>query len=458
MATGTATGPSAIRERLSPLWLFEMACWAVFVYSLGRWGFWDLLGLKRPVQVILFVAVLPLIMISFGRLPSLWRHPLFLMAGLFAVFEVMMRGDPLGMAEYVIAAAGVAAVATVPLRYAEWCMRYTVAVGAIFATLAILLFFVLVADPEFSYLADVHYDDYQGIWRNSIGHPLNFLGFAVSNPSNEIFGITFFRVRGFASEPSRLVCFFLLPAAMALTFQGAMRGAGVILMLGDMISFAGSAYLAFGLAVASLPILLLFRPRWLVVALPFTAFAMLIGYLAAGGLGVIAQFVGEVATEAGDFQVLSKENSANVRLALNLDMARQILTRPFGVEETVVWPLASLLNGAAQGGFLGAVLMIWIHVWFFQTTARIVAERRNRWNVRAGALLLYGTLFGGLLLNGTYLFSSSGFILLALLARRMECLAHAVRENSKPAPTVRRRVAGHARRAPDGGAWRRTRF
>ena len=103
-----------------------------------------------------------------------------------------------------------------------------------------------------------------------IMHPVALLGF-VTSKTFFVFGHYFTRFRSFAAEPSVLVCSFLVPGILALSYKGYIRIFSIpILFFCVFLAQAGTIWLSILLGVIAWGLFYLLRRRILLLSvLPF---------------------------------------------------------------------------------------------------------------------------------------------------------------------------------------------
>lgn len=230
---------------------------ALLFFTIGYFDFWDIFGLRLEVQVALLgilALIGPPIVLKFGG--EVFKQPLFLLALSFLVVEMLFPlrqtwlNAVLGMG---VTVALLALVFSLGGAYVSQVVKWIIILAIIFALFGIAQFFILLRSPELiEYTINPNYVDYiDGIGGSRtivdlegrdfrITHPITLLG--MTTGKRPFLGVTTTRVFSFAREPGLLIMYFLLPAVLALTYQGRIKLLAIPLFAMAFLGFTGSVY------------------------------------------------------------------------------------------------------------------------------------------------------------------------------------------------------------------------
>jgi hypothetical protein len=95
---------------------------AVLFYSMGRFGFWEILGIKRPAEVVLIVVIFVLCLPIIIKSNKYWRHTFFWLFILFFICELFLRMDILRIVELGVGIIIVSLIISMSPRFKEQCL------------------------------------------------------------------------------------------------------------------------------------------------------------------------------------------------------------------------------------------------------------------------------------------------------------------------------------------------
>lgn len=382
------------------------------LFVVGRFGFFDILGVKRFLEVFLF---LPLILI--GSL-TVFKYPLRLFSPLlflpisFLWVEIFINGDLLSIADNLASILVVGILLTVGPACIDLVLRYTIKFSAFFATLGLIQFVILLIDPSRVQQILLFYDHYSGSNVPVIENFFQLLGLA-DGTSYHLWGMSVTRLRSFTSEPSLLVGYFLIPGALALTYEKKYRTFGLICIAFSICSLAGSVFttLMFTLLVMAL---LCLRSSTIFIFFPFVLLLIFFWILNYHYHELIAL----TKSSAGSYDFLDKTNSANMRFGYIRDFIPKVMTSPFGLNEEIHQPLGLLIGAMARGGLLGLIFISIILFNLYCYLGKILVEKNMALLNKLGFAIVYGALITGILFLDNCFIQLYGFTLLVLIYYR----------------------------------------
>lgn len=386
---------------------------AIALFVAGRFGFFDILGAKRIFEILLFIPVGLLGFLLICMVPNIWLQPFFLLPLFYFIFQLYFNPDALMLADLCMATLFCGTILILGARFADLVLRYAIIIATIFATLGIIEFFILMIDPSLVSKILIFYDYYSGSNYPVIENAMQILGLA-DGTSYHLWGMSVTRLRSFASEPSLLVGYFLVPGALALTYRNVFSIFGIICILFCVLSLAGSVYAALACAILS-SFFMLLRKRHLTTLLPFLLLGLFIWILYSHYTDLIL-----LARRSGnDYDFLDKTNSANVRFSYIRDFIPKVIESPFGVDEEIHQPLGLLIGSAARAGIIGFILAVILLMKMYNVIDRLLMSKALSMLQELGLLIVYGALTMGLIYLDNCFIQLYGFTLLLLTYSRL---------------------------------------
>lgn len=389
---------------------------ALSLFVAGRFGFFDILGLKRIFEITLFLPITFLGGAFLILLPRNWFQPLFLLPLSYLFLQLYWNPDYLALADLSIATLIVIIIFSLGPKFSDLLLRITINIASFFAVLGIIEFGILILNPSFVSYILLFYDDYSGSNVPMIENPLQFLGLS-DGTAYHLFGLAVTRLRSFASEPSLLVGYFLVPGALGLTYTDKYARYGIICIMFALCSLAGSVFAAMFFSALSL-FFLSFKGRYTAIILPFLVLLCFIWILNNHYSDLILM----AKTLGGDVDFLDKTNSANVRFSYIRDYTPKIFLSPLGLSEEIHQPLGLIVGSAARGGYFGFIVILIILGQFFRKIGFLLGCKHLPQLARFGLYIIYGSLLAGILYLDNCFIQIYGFTLLTLIHHRLNAL------------------------------------
>lgn len=389
---------------------------AIALFVAGRFGFFDILGAKRIFEIVIFIPVGFLGFLLICLVPNIWLQPFFLLPLFYFIFQLYINPDVLMLADLWMATLFSGIILILGGRFADLLLRYAIIIATIFAILGIIEFIVLLIDPSLVSHILLYYDYYSGSSHPVIENAMQLLGLA-DGTSYHLWGMSVTRLRSFASEPSLLVGYFLVPGALALTYRNRFSYLGLICILFCILSLAGSVYAALACAMIS-SLFIVVKKRHLTTLLPFLLLGFFIWILYSHYTDLILL----VRKSGNDYDFLDKTNSANMRFSYIRDFIPKVIASPFGVEEEIHQPLGLLIGSAARAGILGFMLAVILLMKIYDVIDSLLVSKDLYILQQFGLLIIYGALTMGLLYLDNCFIQLYGFTLLLLIYSRLKTI------------------------------------
>ena len=389
---------------------------AFSLFVVGRFGFFDILGLKRLLETLIFIPLGLLGTLLILRMPNQWVNPFFLLPISYLIVHVCWDWDPLIVADLTGSILIIGIILKLGVNFSDLLFRYLLQFATVFAVLGIIEFVILLLDPSLVSQILLFYDSYSGSTSPVIQNGLQLLGLA-DGTSYHLWGMSVTRLRSFTSEPSLLVGYFLVPGALGLTYRGKYIVFGAICIAFSICSLSGSVFVTFCFSALAL-VLMLFKSRRLFVSFPFLVLGVfvLILYTHYNELIMLTK------STAGNYDFLDKTNSANMRFSYIRDFIPKVFSSPMGLAEEIHQPLGLLVGGIAKGGLLGLVVTLLVLLKIFSSLATLLVSKNMHQVQKVGLSIVYGALVTGVLYLDNCFVQLYGFVLLLLVYNRLKQL------------------------------------
>lgn len=393
---------------------------ALTLFVVGRFGFFDILGLKRLLEVILLVPLGILGILLILRIPSQWFNPFLLLPLSYLVVQVFLDWNTLLIADLLNSILIIGTIIALGASFSDLLLRYLIRISTFFAVLGIIEFIILLLKP--SLVSDIllFYDNYSGSTVPVIQNALQLLGLS-DGTSYHLWGMSVTRLRSFTSEPSLLVGYFLVPGALGLTYRGKFAFFGLICITFCICSLAGSVFVALCFTgVACL--LMLVKSRRLFIIFPFFMLAFFIWIL----FTHYNELILLTKSSAGNYDFLDKTHSADMRFSYIREFIPKAFSSPFGLAEEIHQPLGLLIGGMAKGGVFGFIVILIILVKFYSSLAILLVSNRLYLGQKIGLSIIYGALVTGVLYLDNCFVQMYGFTLLIITYNRLRHLQYQI--------------------------------
>lgn len=415
-ATGTA------RENEDLVTIGWAAALGLIFYALGNFGLLNIFDLRREVQVVLIAIVLtsaPTLVLRAHR----WiRSPFWWLTLLTLVAEIFIRRNVsiFFLIDRLMAVYTVALVCALGPRFSNRVLQCIITLAAVFSMMVLLQAIVIWYNPDVLNSFVLGYTTSTQADAIELGHPLEYLGFVVPGVI-DIAGHAMPRFRSFASEPSVLICTFLVPGLLALTYRGIVRWFAVpILLFAVGCSGSGTAWLSLAIGGVAYVLLLTFK-RWrgfLTVA-PFVLVPLWLNFLSSTNIFAFMVDASEALAPYEFYDgAFNKIVSGTTRFTTMSQYFSDLHHYLWGAPFQPAMAVGFLLHMLLYAGVVGlAVATICAYKMLYLCSNVFVTHQGG---ARLGVALLYGTLVQVFSFSEFGWMTSSGFMLIAILMQRLE--------------------------------------
>jgi len=397
-----------------------------FFYVTGNFGFLNIFGIRREVQalfILLLIPILPILVLRARR----WLHePILWMTIATLLAEIFIRQGQSVFFLYdrIATVFVVATLFSFSYQFSNRVLKTVILVASVFSIMVVIQAIIIWFKPDLLSLFPTEtkfalYTTSTQAAKVELNHPIEYLGFMTPGILN-VAGHEFARFRSFVSEPSAIICTFLAPGVLALGFKGAVRLAAVpILLFAGLLSGSGTAFLSIALGALAYLLLYSFRQHILLLSiLPLILILLLYGFIATTD---VSSFMISVNTMLepleSEYGALNKIASGTARLSIMAQHLRNfnqylLFGAPF------VGAGGLLLHMFLYIGIVGLVLVVVVSHKILKLTVSAFAANRGMERLMAG--LLYGLFFQVLSFSEFGWMSMSGFMMLVLMTRRLK--------------------------------------
>lgn len=386
---------------------------AVLFYSMGSFGIWEILGLKRPVEIILITVIFILCLPVTIKSNKYWRHSFFWMIVLFFISELCLRMDPLRISELIIGIVVISLIISMGPRFKEQCLIWIIRFAGIFAILGIIQFCILFFMPELDTYTTIYINQYFESDQSLVENPIVLLGLTDGSHYN-ILGHQITRMRSFTSEPSLIPFYFMIAASLAFTFKSRFSNWGWIILAFSLLTLSGSVFLSILFCLLFSP--LLFMRKGYVIT-PFMVSIGLFFVLTIFSIDPLIHLIQKI--EIYTNGVYSKTTSATVRFGYFLTIYKDLIQHPFGMLKRLDMPVGLFVNSMATAGLLGLIFIANIAVKLFNNIGKLFNNNQLITRQKFGLALLYGVYVMIFTFNDYGAFQAVGLILLLLTCEHL---------------------------------------
>ena len=415
---------SSEEKMLMVLFMVLIAC---LFYSSGNFGFWNIWGIRREIQILLTLAIFPIYLVVFARFPVLVKKPLILLLFVILIFDLVFQRniEAVFLMDRIVSIGIIGFILSSHEKYGQKILKWIIVFCCIFSIMSIIQAVIVLAQPELIEPLQVKYSSSFGAFEVEIKHPLSLLGFVIDDRVDTFFlGHQIARFGSFASEPSALVCTFLVPGILALSYRGFIRLCSIpILLFVVFLAQSGTVWLSTFLGLIAWVLFLLFSRRALLLsALPFLVAIVWYTSLPQMDLREFARSGVSLFGRLPDYYpFFRKVGSVTHRLepfVNNLTVLKSHYL--WGVPYAISSGGGFLIKIALYAGVIGLIIGT---VFFSQLLKYTVyCFRQYKGSTRLMAPLLYGTIFQVLLFNSSVWNKFTGMLMLALIVSRLEFL------------------------------------
>lgn len=400
----------------------------ILIFTMGKFQFADLIGIKRILEVILFLPIMFYLMIDISKL-KFNKRPNTLLFLVFLMFLVNFYfHDILWLFDYIFSFGAIYILNVTSKKNILIASKIIVFIASFFSVMALLQFLILFLFPNLSINTQLvqldngnwtSISDMEGATNLDNIHPIAFLGLTTNEKLN-VFGFQINRMRSFTSEPSLLVVYMLFPCVMGLLMDGKKwTYFAIIILFFAIMSFSGSVQACILFSFIFIIASNFFSVKFIFTYLPFILLFLTIVVLMKLGLDNFISFDSSLrGSENTEF--LAKGNSLLVRANGLVNTFYAAINSPFGNPNfSEDLPVSIFFNVIIKAGWLGAILLFL----FFKTFFEKINHRFNSVNslkLKFTTGLLFGIISTIIVFNDYAMLNYSGLVLLFFVYRLLE--------------------------------------
>jgi len=197
---------------------------AISFYSFGNFGFLNIFGARREIQIVLLLMLMPVLsIIAAQKTGQFLKEPLWLLVLCFLIAEIILTQHAINILNYLTALITIGALFSLKDKYVTFITKAIIVLCGIFSIMGIMQFILLWFNPGLSAFMDHRYASAMSAKTISNISAIEYLGFIVADGGTTLLGHHVYRLKSFAAEPSVLVYSFLCPGILALSYRGRIR-------------------------------------------------------------------------------------------------------------------------------------------------------------------------------------------------------------------------------------------
>jgi hypothetical protein len=411
----TSAAPTSATIELGSAAAIAVIAAASLVYISGTFLIAEALGVKRLLQALLAV---PIVLVASYFIAVRARQlldPLIGFVVLKTIAELAFRGTAVDVFDDIASLFALIVMRGASPRAVATGARLLSGLAGMLALMALAQWLALFLQPDlFDELLTVNDE---GKITGTPHHVIALLGLATGE-TYTLFGHTVSRLQSFGKEPSLNLVYFLIPSAIAF-IRGGTAGIfwGCITLSFCVLSLSGSVLLSLAFGGVAWVALRLVSVKKILVWGPLLLLGAYVAALGSGGLSSVVSFISFL-SDYGDF--MSKEKSFSARAGGAASSLSGVASSPLGSPTLPELPAPWMINGVLLAGWLGAFMLV-LFVWRLAKQLDILYANRGRdLSMRAGILILIGTLATVITFNDYQMSNYPGLVLLGLVYRMIE--------------------------------------
>jgi len=395
-------------------------------YSTGSFGFLNIFGIRREVQIFLILGPLLLSAVILKNFPKLLKKPIFLLVVTKFIVECILNQRFMYIFDNLTIVLVVGILLSVRKEYSDRILRLIIIAAAVFSTMAIVEAIIVLFKPELIPLLFANYSSLTMANKVEILHPLGLLGFTTGQFN--FLGHYFTRFRSFAAEPSVLVYSFFCPGVLALSYRGHIKLLSIpILFFLIFLAQSTVIWLSLSLGIIVWGIFILFRGRVRLI-LMLTIFIISMFFIVIYFVEIpnfmmkITQFLNLINKQYSPFNKYSSgvARFGAIKSYLYIAIQYPFFGAPLKVIKTISLPTGLLLYSYLYYGIFGLALMV--AIWYNIFKHAIYCFNLYKGIIGLMAAVLYGTFIQVLCFSSYGWTVFSGFLMIMLLINRLKML------------------------------------
>ena len=229
---------------------------AISFYSFGNFGFLNIFGARREIQIVLLLMLMPVLsIIAAKKIRRFLKEPLWLLVLCFLIAEIIFTQNAINILSYLVALITIGALFSLKGKYVTFATKGIIVLCGVFSIMGILEFIILWFNPELAAYVRSTYSSTTSADTISNISALEYLGFITAHGSTTLLGHHVYRFMSFASEPSVLVYSFLCPGILSLSYKGWIRMLAIPILLFAIVMVAsGTIWLCILFSLILFPI------------------------------------------------------------------------------------------------------------------------------------------------------------------------------------------------------------
>jgi len=425
----------ATNKKINDLWIKLFLVHAILLlFTFYNFLFLDLLGIRDIVQtwLLIIVFMLSFIIIFFRKIhkrPDDISLLFIIILSVNILFAAILRSSFGEISNLAVGLIFVLVFYQINDSQKEFAIKTFISIIFYFAVLGIFQFLLLILFPEYRHFTQLFIDDIYKSTTSLVNHWIILLGLTDASGSIISFwGVQISRMKSFLNEPSLAVAYFLLPAGLAFSYKKSYKGFFIFTFA--LLTFSGSIFGCLFISLVIIAIYYITKNKYILLLLPIIIFLLLLILIFQGKLGVIMSFINSPAELLG-MDIFNKGDetggSGFPRFYSMYDAIMEIESNLFlGVKEALKLPVGSIIGVYYSFGPLAFLLNI---VLFYKLIILLVPSLGSSFfTIKTfSIIIIYGALFSNFFFMWYGFNTAFGYVLLYLLANRLETVNNAFR-------------------------------
>ncbi|WP_341880163.1 hypothetical protein [Synechococcus sp. UW140] len=389
-------------------------------YSFGPFGFWNLFGIRLVVQGILVCFSFYLVGSYQFSLLSKYCLPVSLFLALLAIGGFIQTGSLSYVIEASLLATFLIFLFSAPPRYIINLAKALVISTFCLSFLVLVAFFIYFLNPDLISQANFNiYDSTSGA--NQI-YPSSFVDWIsfTSGDGYVFLGNNLLRLKGFSSEPSATIVYYLAPAALSFLLKGPFPFFGFFILLFNIISISSfTSIIIISLSLILLSALSIFKKRGYFALALFFIFLIFILFNINLLNSIFASFSSH-AVSSFDYDLVSRkmgEGNLGARQGGITSSAKMILESPLGFPTTNLGAGSGMIFTVSS---ITGILGLSLYLMFIRNLIRaplILLNYNDNFFDRCFVSFFFSLLYVAMFVSGYGWDRFSGIALLFLILR-----------------------------------------
>ena len=390
----------------------------LLVYTIGKFQLFDLIGVKKFLQIILIVLILFFVLLFIFKNKMKWSIILtyitiMLITNLFFFISIEV------VLELILCLFVTYLVTNLSYLTLVKLLKTILNLTYLFSIVALLQFIFIIFFPNFIENTQIALTDQkEWVYINDTSYGTKIIqiplvaifGFNTGETLN-IFGIELSRMRSYLSEPSLIPLYFMFPVSISMIIGLKYYLKYFIILTFCFLTFSGSFQFCLFYALIYFVLKRLFSNKFILNYVPIIQFFIFYFILMFVGVQFFSNFDSQISQT--DYSSFAKGNSLLVRFQGLYESFIQIIISPFGSNFDRTLPFSIFTSSVLASGWFGTlILFIFFKKLIYFLNSHLL--KKTTPFITIGVSLFFGFFCMIIIFNDYGLFNYSGFLLLSI--------------------------------------------